>query len=143
MKDSKKCKNLWRKKTASWLHNFTGRVKNWNHRVTALLFFLLSSFQKQPPKIFLKVAVLKFHKLPRKIPEVDFCFSCRAQTFVSTETKLLRSMLSLEFWSSYSLEYLWLIAAPKSSHWRCSIKILFLKTFHYSQENTCAGVSFW
>ena len=27
--------------------------------------------------------------------------------------------------------------------WRCSVKKLFWKTSRYSQENTCAGVSFW
>ena len=31
----------------------------------------------------------------------------------------------------------------RSSHRRCSIKKLFLKTLEYSQENTCVGVSFF
>ena len=66
---------------------------------------------------------------------MDFCFSCRAQVFISSDIEL-RSMLSLEFWSSYFSEYLWLIAVPKSSHRRCSKEKLFLKILQYSQENT-------
>ena len=49
-----------------------------------------------PEKLFSKVAVLKFRKIPWKTPVVDFCFSCRAQTFIFTEIEL-HSMLSLEF----------------------------------------------
>ena len=30
----------------------------------------------------------------------------------------------------------------RSSHWRCSIKKVFLKKIQNSQENTCVGVSF-
>ena len=31
----------------------------------------------------------------------------------------------------------------RSSHWRCSVKNVFLRISHYSQENTCVGVSLW
>ena len=30
----------------------------------------------------------------------------------------------------------------RSSHWKCSIKKLFLKMMQHSQENVCVGVSF-
>ena len=35
-----------------------------------------------------------------------------------------------------------LIANNRSSHWKYSIKKLFLKISEYSQENICGGVSF-
>ena len=31
----------------------------------------------------------------------------------------------------------------RNSHWRCSVKKLFLKILQYSLENTCVGVWFW
>ena len=34
-------------------------------------------------------------------------------------------------------------SCSQSSHQRCSIKKLFLKTLLYSQESTCVGVSFY
>ena len=66
-------------------------------RVTARPSPPLFSFQKQlPPPLFKKkkkkiskVAFLKF-------PKMDFCFSCRAYTFISTDNEL-RNILSLEF----------------------------------------------
>ena len=98
-------------------------------------------FQKQHPKLFSKVTVLKFRTFPLELPAVDFCFSCRAQIFISTEIEL-RSMLPSEFSSSYFSKYLWLIAVTKSSHQRWSIKRLFLETLQYSHETTFVGVSF-
>ena len=35
-----------------------------------------------------------------------------------------------------------LFSLSRSTHWRHSIKKLFLKNLQYSQENTCGGVSF-
>ena len=49
-------------------------------RITARPSPPLFSFQKQPPtkKLFSKVAVLKFRKIPFETPAVGFCFNCRA-----------------------------------------------------------------
>ena len=98
-------------------------------------------FRSSLPKLFSKVAVLKFCKTPLETPTVDFCFSCRAYTFISTETELC-SILSFEVWSRYFSRYLQSITVTKSSHRRFSIKNLFLKILQCSQENTCVGVSF-
>ena len=57
--------------------------------------------------------------------------------------KLNYTACCLGIWRSYFSEYLWLIAAPKSSHQRCSIKKLFLKISRYSQENTRGLQLYW
>ena len=93
---------------------------------TLLLFCFL--FRSSPRNLFSKVAVLKFRKITWKTPAVDYCFSYRTKILISTETEL-RSMLSLEIWSSYFPEYLRLIAVPKRSHRRWSIKKVFHKNF--------------
>ena len=123
------CENLWRKKIVSCLiNNYPGKSENlkpqWSLR-SPLLCFL---FKSSPPKLFSKVAVLKFRRILWKTPAMDFCFRCRAKTIISTEIEL-RSMLPLEFWTSYFLDYRWLIAVPKAA-------------IRGVQESTCVGGSF-
>ena len=102
-------------------------------RVLLLLCFL---FRSSPPKLFSKVAVLKFRKIPFETPAVDFCFGCTAWTFMSPKIKWISSMLSLEFLRSYFSKYLWLIAVTKSSYRKCSIKQAVLKNFAIFKEKT-------
>ena len=65
-------------------------VKTWNHKGHCiLLLFYLFSFQKE--------AVLKFLKIPSEPATIDFCFSCRAQTFHACRNWVL----SFESWTSY------------------------------------------
>ena len=74
------------------------KLKTWNrkgHCASPLL-----SFQKQPPKFFSKLAVLKFREIPWKAPAVDFCFRFRAQTFLSTEIEL-RNFEEIIFWNIF------------------------------------------
>ena len=41
-----------------------------------------------------------------------------------------------------SVEAICSLGKVRSSHWRCSLKRVFLKVLQSSQENTCVGVSF-
>ena len=127
---------LWKRRLENKFHdlinNGPGKVKTWFHKVhyapvSSSVFF--SEATPPPPQGLLsKVTVLKFHKTPWKTPVVDFCFSCRASTSISTENEL-RSMFSLEFWRRFFSECLRLLAVPKSSHRRRFIKKAVIKSF--------------
>ena len=124
------------------INNCLGKSKNLKPQgslcVLPLVSFLL---RNSPQKLFSRLSVLKFCKIPLETLAVDFCFSCRAETFISTEIELCR-MLSSECWSSYFSRYIRLIPVTKSNYLGSFMKKLFLKLLQYSQENNCVGVCF-
>ena len=91
------------------------------------IFFLLCFLFRSslPKKVISESSCSKISQNSIGKPAVDFCFSCRAYSFISTEIELF-SMLSLEFRSSYFSKYLRLIAVIRNSHRRCSIKTSML-----------------
>ena len=92
-------------------------MKTWNHKWFSI-FLLCYLFRNSHPKLFSKIAVLKFCKITLKTPMVDFCFNGRAYTFTLAEIELY-SMLVFEFWISNFLKYLQLIVVIKSSQFCC------------------------
>ena len=101
-------------------------MKTWNHKGHWASFFSSVFFSEAAPQIILKTSYSNISPNSIEKPAVDFCFSCWAYTFISID---LCSMLSLEFWISYFLKYLRLIAVIKSSQRRWSIKKAVLKNF--------------
>ena len=83
-------------------HNFwitvLKKVKIWNQGSLCplLLCVLLRSF---PKKLFMERSCSKNWQSSVANSTVGFCFSRRAKTFICTESEL-RTMLSLQFWSS-------------------------------------------
>ena len=71
------------------INNCHGKSKNLKLQGSLRVLFLLCfSFRSSPPKLFSKLAVIKFRKLPLETPAVDFYFSCRSWTFIPTEIEL-------------------------------------------------------
>ena len=66
----------------------------------------------------------------------------RAFMVVTYYVKLLRTGADRHNGILMSLVLLVAETIIRSSHWRCSIKKLFLRIPQYSKDNTCVGVSF-
>ena len=86
-----------------------------------------------PPNLFSKLAALKFCKIPLDNPQ--WISVVVAGHGPSCLLNCGWSILSLELWSSYLLNYLSLIAIIKSSQQKCSLR----NVLQYSQENTFVG----
>ena len=83
-----------------FVNNCPGKIENLRPQGSLCVLLLYFLFRSSSQKVLLKVAVLKFCKIPLETPVVDFCCSCWAWTFIFTEIELC-SMLSLQFKSSY------------------------------------------
>ena len=90
-------------------------MKTWNHKGRHAPFSSSVSFPEAAPKIILEKILANFSKIPWKTRMVDLYFSSRTDTFIFAEIKL-RSMLYLEFCSSFYLEYLRFIVVPLLFH---------------------------
>ena len=87
----------------------------------------------------LGVKILKFKQL--WVFGTDPIFLCWKKWKYWIPDKFLFIIVSIvNSWYFYSQCFLFFIHS-KISHWRCSIKKLFLKISQYSQENICAGAS--
>ena len=114
------------------INNCPGKSENLKPQGSLrVLLFLCFLFRSGPPKLLSKAAILNFLKIPLETPAVDSCF-----------WNWIVQHVVLRILKQLFLEMSWLIALTKSSHRRCSIKKMFLKTSQYLQENTCVGVSF-
>ena len=85
-----------------------------------------------------KKSSCKFYKIYRKtnVPESLFSFFlCFAVNFAEFVRTPFLQNISRRLLPDARNRY-------RSSHRRCSIKMLFLKISQYSQENICVGVSF-
>ena len=61
------------------INNCPGKSENLKPQVSLCFLLLLCFlFRSSLRKLFSKVAVLKFRKIPWKTPVVDYCLSCRA-----------------------------------------------------------------
>ena len=61
------------------INSYPGKSENLKPQGSLRALLLHSFLFRSSPRIlFLKIAVLKFRKIPWKTPAVDFCFSCRA-----------------------------------------------------------------
>ena len=76
------------------INNCPGKYENLKPQKSLSTFLLYCFLFRSTSQILSsEAAVLRFCKISWKIPAVNFCFSCRAQTSLSE----LCSMLSLEF----------------------------------------------
>ena len=87
-------------------------------------------FRSSPPKLLSKVVVLRFPTVLVVGHGLSYLQKMNCAAFCPSNFQVVISQNIFD----------WLL--NKSTHQRCSIKELLFKILHYSQENTCFGVSF-
>ena len=127
-------------KEHDFINNCLEKFKTWNHKGHCTSFSSCFHFRSGPPKLFSKVVVLRFPRIPlENWWWISVLVAGHGLSYIQKINCAAFCPSNFEVVISQNI-FDWLL--NKSTHQRCSIKELFFKILHYSQENTCFGVSF-